>query len=67
VTKHIQSELETADLRSLQARAIINQSELAHFGQISTTGMTQNMWPDNLAPDIQEEILCLPRITQGRY
>jgi len=46
--------------------AIINQSELAHFGQISTTRMTQIMWLDNLAPDIQEEILFLPRITQGR-
>lgn len=46
--------------------AIINQSELAHFGQISTTRMTQIMWLDNLAPDIQEEILFLPRTTQGR-
>ena len=24
------------------------------------------MWLDNLAPDIQEEILFLPRTTQGR-
>ena len=46
--------------------AIINQSELAHFGQISTTRMTQIMWLDNLAPDIQEEILFPPRTTQGR-
>jgi hypothetical protein len=46
--------------------ATINQSELAHFGQISTTRMTQIMWLDNLAPDIQEEILFLPRTTQGR-
>ena len=46
--------------------AIINQSELAYFGQISTTRMTQIMWLDNLAPDIQEEILFLPRTTQGR-
>jgi hypothetical protein len=28
--------------------------------------MTQIMWLDNLAPDIQEAILFLPRITQGR-
>jgi hypothetical protein len=27
--------------------------------------MTQIMWLDNLAPDIHEEILFLPRITQG--
>jgi hypothetical protein len=52
--------------RLVQTGAIINQSELAHFGQISTTRMTQIMWLDNLAPDIQEEILFLPRITQGR-
>ncbi len=50
----------------VQSGAIINQSELAHFGQISTTRMTQIMWLDNLAPDIQEEILFLPRTTQGR-
>lgn len=45
---------------------IINQSELAHYGQISTTRMSQIMWLDNLAPDIQEEILGLPRTVQGR-
>lgn len=50
----------------VQTGAIINQSELAHFGQISTTRMTQIMWLDNLAPDVQEEILFLPRTTQGR-
>lgn len=52
--------------RLVRTGAIINQSELAHFGQISTTRMTQIMWLDNLAPDIQEEILFLPRTTQGR-
>jgi hypothetical protein len=52
--------------RLVQSGAIINQSELAYFGQISTTRMTQIMWLDNLAPDIQEEILFLPRTTQGR-
>jgi hypothetical protein len=52
--------------RLVQTGAIINQSELAHFGQISTTRMTQIMWMDNLAPDIQEEILFLPRTTKGR-
>ena len=45
---------------------IINQSELAHYGQISTTRMSQIMWLDNLAPDIQEEILGLPRTVRGR-
>ncbi|NND98820.1 MAG: hypothetical protein HKN47_15985 [Pirellulaceae bacterium] len=45
---------------------VINQSELAHYGQISTTRMSQIMWLDNLAPDIQEQILALPRTVQGR-
>ena len=45
---------------------IINQSELAHYGQISTTRMSQIMWLDNLAPDIQDAILDLPRTVQGR-
>ena len=45
---------------------IINQSELAHYGQISTTRMSQIMWLDNLAPDIQEAILDLPRTVKGR-
>jgi hypothetical protein len=52
--------------RLIQSGAIINQSELAHFGQISTTRMTQIKWLDNIAPDIQEEILFLPRTTKGR-
>ncbi|MGB7323319.1 MAG: hypothetical protein WBD31_00500 [Rubripirellula sp.] len=45
---------------------IINQSELAHCGRISTTRISQIMWLDNLAPDIQEQILALPRTVQGR-
>ncbi|MCM2369463.1 hypothetical protein [Aporhodopirellula aestuarii] len=45
---------------------IINQSELAHYGQISTTRMSHIMWLDNLAPDIQEQILALLRTVQGR-
>jgi hypothetical protein len=52
--------------RLVQSGAIINQSELAHFGQISTTRITPIIWLDNLAPDIQEEILFLPRTTHGR-
>lgn len=52
--------------RLVQSGAIINQSELAHFSQISTTRMTQIMWLDNLAPDIQEEILFLPKTVKGR-
>jgi len=50
----------------VRSGAVINQSELAYFGQISTTRMTQIMWLDNLAPDIQEEILFSPVTTDGR-
>jgi hypothetical protein len=52
--------------RLVQTGTIINQLELAHFGQISTTRMTRIMWLDNLAPDIQNEILFLPKTTKGR-
>lgn len=45
---------------------IANQSELADFGQITTARMTQIMSLLNLAPDIQEQILFLPRTEQGR-
>ena len=52
--------------RLVRDGVIINQSELAHYAQISTTRMTQIMWLDNLAPDIQEEILFLPNTVKGR-
>lgn len=45
---------------------IANQSELAEFGRITTARMTQIMSLLNLAPDIQEQILFLPRTEQGR-
>ena len=51
---------------SMHSGVIINQSELAHYGQISTPRMSQIMWLDNLAPDIQDAILALPRTVQGR-
>jgi hypothetical protein len=43
-----------------------DQSELARFGQITTARMTQIMSLLNLAPDIQEQILFLPRTERGR-
>jgi len=43
-----------------------NQSELAHYAQVTTARMTHIMWLTNLAPDIQEAILFLPRIEAGR-
>ena len=45
---------------------IANQSELAEFGRITTARMTQIMVLLNLAPDIQEKILFLPRTERGR-
>ncbi len=45
---------------------IANQSELAEFGRITTARMTQVMTLLNLAPDLQEEILFLPRTEHGR-
>jgi hypothetical protein len=43
-----------------------DQSELARFGQITTARMTQIMSLLTLAPDLQEQILFLPRTERGR-
>ena len=45
---------------------VADQSELARFGQITTARMTQIMLLLNLAPDLQEQILLLPRTERGR-
>ncbi|MDP6447689.1 MAG: hypothetical protein QF805_28080 [Pirellulaceae bacterium] len=45
---------------------IANQSELADFGRITTARMTQVMTLLNLAPDLQEQVLFLPRTEHGR-
>ena len=42
-----------------------NQSELAHYAQVTTARMTHIMWLTNLAPDIQEAILFLPHVESG--
>ena len=42
-----------------------NQSELAHYAQVTTARMTHIMWLTNLAPEIQEPILFLPRVELG--
>ncbi|MCC7473955.1 MAG: hypothetical protein IT425_01050 [Pirellulales bacterium] len=44
---------------------VADQAELARFGSISTSRMTQIMSLLNLAPDIQEQILFLPRKQRG--
>ncbi len=50
----------------LRTGQITNQSELARYAQITPARMTQILTLLNLAPDIQEELLFLPRTTNGR-
>lgn len=45
---------------------VADQSELARLGHITTARMTQIMTLLNLTPDLQEEILYLPRTERGR-
>lgn len=52
--------------RLIQDATVANQSELARFGQITTSRMTQIMSLLNLAPDLQEQVLFLPRTERGR-
>jgi hypothetical protein len=46
--------------------AVRDYAELARLGQVSRARLTQIMNLLHLAPDIQEAILFLPRITRGR-
>lgn len=41
-------------------------ADLARLGYVTRARITQVMNLLNLAPDIQEDILCLPNTTQGR-
>ncbi|WP_417851074.1 hypothetical protein [Thalassoglobus sp.] len=43
-----------------------NQAEIAQLGMISRARVTQIMNLLNLAPEIQEEILFLPRVEKGK-
>ncbi|MBN2563618.1 MAG: hypothetical protein JXQ75_22085 [Phycisphaerae bacterium] len=45
---------------------VADQSELARLAHVTQPRMTQIMNLLHLAPDIQEEILHLPRVMQGR-
>ena len=51
--------------RLISNGVIKNQSELAHYAQVTTARMTHIMWLTNLAPDIQEAILFLSRVESG--
>ncbi|NIA07158.1 MAG: hypothetical protein GWP14_05920 [Actinobacteria bacterium] len=50
----------------LTTRAVTDQAQLAELGHVSRARITQIMNLLHLAPDIQEQILFLPRISQGR-
>jgi len=46
--------------------AVRDQTELAELGHVTRARVTQIMNLLHLAPGIQEEILFLPRVTEGR-
>lgn len=50
----------------IESGAIVDQAEAARLGHVSRARMTQIMNLLLLAPDIQEQILNLPRTTRGR-
>lgn len=50
----------------IQSGAVENYSELARLGNVTRARMTQIMNLLMLAPEIQEEILFLPRVKTGR-
>ncbi len=50
----------------LKDGVVANQSELARLAHVTQPRMTQIMNLLSLAPDIQEEILHLPEVTEGR-
>jgi hypothetical protein len=45
---------------------VADYAELSRLGRITRARMTQIMNLANLAPDIQEDLLFLPRVTHGR-
>ncbi len=52
--------------RLIKAGEIADQAEIARLGHVSRARVTQIMNLLHLAPDIQEEILFLPRTESGR-
>ena len=50
----------------LASGAVRDQTELAELGHVTRARVTQIMNLLHLAPGIQEEILFLPRVTEGR-
>ncbi len=58
LTNRMQSMMDSGQVESFQ--------QLAELGRISQPRMTQIMSLLNLAPDIQEELLYLPEVIQGK-
>ena len=52
--------------RLLRTGVVTDQAELARAGHVTRARITQVMNLGFLAPDIQEQILLLPRVTSGR-
>lgn len=52
--------------RLVREGKVTDQSELARLAHVTQPRMTQIMNLNQLAPDIQEELLFLPRVTRGR-
>jgi hypothetical protein len=50
----------------IQSGAVANYAELARLGNVTRARVTQIMNLLLLAPEIQEEILFLPRLEQGK-
>jgi hypothetical protein len=50
----------------LRSGAITDQAQLARLGQVSRARISQILNLLHLAPDIQEQLLFLPRVYQGR-
>jgi hypothetical protein len=49
----------------IRSGAITDQADLARLGHVSRARVTQIMSLLHLAPDIQEQVLFLPRVTAG--
>lgn len=52
--------------RMIREGKVTDLSELARLAHVTQPRMTQIMNLNHLAPDIQEELLFLPRVTKGR-
>ena len=50
----------------IETGAVDGQSDLAELGHVTRARITQIMNLLHLAPDIQAEILFMPRVTEGR-